>query len=196
MFKFNFKAASTPLYSWENVYTIVPFYGTDRTTGKAIVPYADFPKGDKFSTVPYTRFFYKVVETGEVLTRKLNTYDTVDRVEIRDGQQVKIDCGQKKLRKEICAAACTEMDIFAALEWLAKDGRKVKARIQQKPVNDEDGEQRRDENGNLMWWYQMRLVPPETGLKEEAPAVEMAAEAEAKRARKGKRGYAGNTGDC
>jgi hypothetical protein len=47
-----------------------------------------------------------------------------------------------------------------------------------------------------MSWKDMRFVPlPETPKKTEAPRPEMAAEAEAKRAQKGKRGYAGNTGE-
>lgn len=130
---------------------------------------------------------------------------------------------QERFVDEINAAALQNFSIGDAITWLfakgkvktyrLKDGteaelivgqsssdfRMLKGTVLEQPVLDrETGEVIRDENGIPKKWYDIRFVSPDTPLgrpQKEAPAVNMADEHEAKRARKGKRGYAGNTGE-
>lgn len=167
----------------------------------AIVPHV---WGDDYSDRPYDLFWYEVPATGDILKRKLYTYDTKAIAKADSlGRIIERKAPQEQLRLEICRASGLNLDIDGALEWLENEKRNhsIKATIEKLPCLDEDGELRRDENGIPMYWYRMRLVnpdrvnknPPEGAI--DAPQPERAAEAEAKRAQKGKRGYAGNTGE-
>ena len=154
------------------------------------------PTGDVYSTRPYVALFYRVKETGDVFMRKLYVYEINDTVATDvNGNTYIRKAPQDRVRIELSRAAGKNFDdIDDALAWIGKNPRKVL--IKSTPVLDEDGEVRRDDKGIPMSWKDMRFVPlPETPKKTEAPRPEMAAEAEAKRAQKGKRGYAGNTGE-
>lgn len=154
------------------------------------------PTGDQYSTRPYLALFYRVRETGDVFCRKLYVYEVLDTVATdKEGHSYTRKAPQERVRIELSRAAGKNFDdINEALEWITKAPRKVQ--ILESPVYDDDGEVRRDDKGVPMKWYAMKFYIPGTSEKKEAPAPEMAAEAEAKRSRKGKRGYAGNTGDC
>jgi len=152
------------------------------------------PTGDKYSPRPYVALYYRVKESGDALCRKLYVYEVLDTIATdSEGNTYTRKAPQERVRIEICRAAGQNMDIDRALEWVTKAPRKVY--ILEKPVLDDDGEVRRDDKGVPMKWYEMRFCSSDRLAKKEAPAPEMAAEAEAKRARKGKRGYAGNTGE-
>lgn len=155
------------------------------------------PTGDSYSPRPYLALFYRVKETGDIFSRKLYVYEILDTIATdKDGNSYTRKSPQDRVRIEISRAAGKQFDdIDDALEWIAKAPRKVL--IKENPVLDDDGEVRRDDKGVPMKWYAMRYyIPGSKAEKKEASAPERAAEAEAKRAAKGKRGYAGNTGDC
>lgn len=174
---------------------LVDFDGKTEFTAE-FVRFEARPTGDKFGTRPYLALFYRVKETGDVFMRKLYVYEVMDTVATdANGNTYIRKAPQERVRIELSRAAGKNFDdIEDALTWIGKNPRKVL--IKSVPVLDEDGEVRRDDKGVPMSWKDMRFVPlPETPKKTEAPRPEMAAEAEAKRAQKDKRGYAGNTGE-
>lgn len=199
------KAVNQNIYDGRTVIDIKPHPVKIEVDGKieytAIEPR---DKGDDFSTRPYDAFWYEVPATGDILCRKLYTYEIHETTvyDPKTNTNKKRKSPQELTRLEICRAAGQVFDdIDTALDWLEdkKGKHSLKAYIEKLPSYDDDGEQRRDKNGCPCYWYKMILASPERVIKEAPPAaVEIpdnrAAEAEAKRANKNRRGYAGNTG--
>ena len=209
--KINLPKANTAIFAGRTVVEITPFpvpvvdeNGKPVTVkGKqihsALIPHEH---GDDYSPRPYVAFWYKVPATGDVLMRKLFAYEIQETVTIdKDGKAIKRKSPQERVRLEISRAAGQDMDIDTALTWLenAHGKHSIKAYIEKLPVQDEDGEIRRDSWGLPMYWFRMVLANPDRVIAQ-APATgpeapdNRAAEAEAKRANKDRRGYAGNTG--
>lgn len=206
MANLNLPKVDRSIFDGRTVIDIRPYRAQIMKDGKKVYScYQEFPKGDQFSPRPYILFWYKVPATGDILARKLYLYETLETTVIdKDGNTRKRKSPQELFRLEVCRACGLDLDIDGAVDWLEdiKDKHAVRAYIEKNPCLDEDGELRKDQNGTPLYWYKMRLASPEQTVKAKPetgtwaePEPERAAEAEAKRAKRGKRGYAGNTGE-
>ena len=156
-----------------------------------------FPQGTADNPNPFIRAFAEEERTRTPFKFKLKPYGTTPRYykdkktgETRQAECEQIACCRALSRALGYATPCFDIELLLN-QFI---GSTVTALVKETPVLDDDGEIRRKDDGTAMVWHDVRLLAP---AKEKEPTMpEKIAEAEAKRARKGKRGYAGNTGEA
>ena len=109
------------------------------------------------------------------------------------GKTVQCDSERIAACKALSKALGREYTSDIETLYKALKGSCIRVIAREEYVTNENGEPRRNENGEPMTYFRVKYLAPS---KEDKPSMpERIAEAEAKRARKGKREYAGNTVD-
>lgn len=181
----------------------VEFNGND-TIVAIVTGIQPYPNGTEYNSAPFMKVMAEEARTRTPFSWNIKPYGIAPRYfKDEDGVVHQYECEQFTCCRALSKALGYSAPCFDINKVLtAFSGAAFCCTVKEENVLDEDGEIRRTENGLPMKWYRVKLLTPDSGElpHEESMAEKInsqnAAKAESKRAQKGKRGYAGNTGDC